>query len=476
MSDELSLIPSEPTGEMNDTLATLGAPLIGYLAHIGLPSESLLSPVDERRTVIEGLPRIVNRLSVYDRSQATYLSKLTVCVANGLFDGALTYLWDESVRALRNHVEEYDLHYFFEVMRTVSGRYRSLSDASDLPAIGDHDLLEGCRRIGLIDDVNFERLRNANYFRNHASAAHPTEHEISGAELLAHLDNCVRFAIHAKPDKIAISIHQLLLNLREQEFEEDDASAISEKLCEMPSARVDTLLQTVFGIYCDPDSPNPVLRNIDWIGEAVWNNSSTEMRNRIGARYGRYRVNGDVQRRAKADEFFDLVGGHAYKDEDSIAASLLDLAGDLRTAHFGENNFYNERGPARELRDKLPDSGIPDAARKEVVKSVSLSFCGNGRGYYEGVDTAAIPYLNEIISSFGSDEMKEFVLLFTDPEFRVEVSTGVPRRRAKTLAETLTKSTKNRKLRDALGIICKFKGDFRSLKNAADYKKAVASL
>lgn len=113
----------------------------------------------------------------------------------GLFDGALTFLWDKTIKALGRLIVSFDLQYFYNVAESISPKYKNLHSSEDIEAISAHDLLEICRRIGLLNDVNFERLRQVNYLRNHASSAHPNENDISGIEMLSLLETCLKYAI-----------------------------------------------------------------------------------------------------------------------------------------------------------------------------------------------------------------------------------------------------------------------------------------
>jgi hypothetical protein len=112
------------------------------LRNIGLPTENILSPVEERKKVIDQLESVLGILPVEDRQKAYYLTKFTVAVAVGLFDGALNYLWDETIGALRRLVNKIDLGYFFAVAATINSRNKNFTTADDLDQVADHDLLE----------------------------------------------------------------------------------------------------------------------------------------------------------------------------------------------------------------------------------------------------------------------------------------------------------------------------------------------
>ena len=189
MSDESSEIVLIPIGnspsQLDTSIGAFSQPLSNLLQHIGLPTENILSPVQERRKVIYALESTLEILPIDQRIKSDYLSKFTVSIAVGLFDGALTFLWDETINALGRLIDSFDLQYFYNVAESMSSRYKNLHSLEDLEAISAHDLLEICRRIGLINDVNFTRLNQVNYLRNHASSAHPNSNDVSGIEMLS---------------------------------------------------------------------------------------------------------------------------------------------------------------------------------------------------------------------------------------------------------------------------------------------------
>ena len=140
---QIILIPSNNSPQRIETsIAAFNQPLANLLTHIGLPTENILSPIEERRKVIFALESTIEILPLEDRKKSTYLSKFTVAVSVGLFDGALNFLWDETVKALRRLASNFDLEYFLVVAKTVNNKYKNLNTPIDLEAIGDHDLLE----------------------------------------------------------------------------------------------------------------------------------------------------------------------------------------------------------------------------------------------------------------------------------------------------------------------------------------------
>lgn len=456
-TNEINLIPSQNTPTKIETsISAFNQPLANLLQHIGLPTENILSPITERRKVIYALESTLEILPMEERVKATYLSKFTVAVTVGLFDGALNFLWDETIKALRRLIISFDLQYFYNVAETISPRYRNLITEEDLEVISEHDLLEISRRIGLVNDVNFKRLEHVNYLRNHASAAHPNEIDISGIEMLSMLEHCLKYVITAKPDHSVIKIKQLLENIRKNEIPEEDFSIIGSDFSKQPQERIDDFLLSIFGIYCDPRQDQHVKTNIENLIPYVWNCALEDTKYQIGAKFGLYRKNGDINRKNSTQKMLEIVNGLKYRDEDSLAAELLERLQNLRTVHFDWNNFYNEYPHAKSIDESTPKTGIPASIRKMFVKVICICYCGNGKGYREGVDERALPYYNKYIEIFKIEEIQEYLRLFNDYEFVSDMHTTKADKRMRKLASSLKSKTKGVHINKLLDLIINF--------------------
>jgi hypothetical protein len=457
MDNEIQLIPGNNTPEQVDTsIRAFNQPLANLLSHIGLPVDNVLNPIEERRKVIFALGSVLEILPYEDRAKAVYLSKFTVAVAAGLFDGALNFLWDETVKAIRRLVISYDLQYFFNVAETISGRYKNLVKEEDLEAIQEFDLLEITRRIGLINDLNHKRLEHVNYLRNHASAAHPNEHEISGIEMVSLLENCLRYAIIAKPDHSVIQLQQLFENIRKEIIPDEDVPVINEDLRKQSVERIDDFIQSLFGIYIDPRQNQNTKTNIEKLAPNLWSLCSEDTKFRIGSKFGLYRKNAESDKKNAAQKFLEIVDGLKYKDEDSLAAELIEKLQDLRTAHFSWYNFYNEYPHAKSISQSLPNGAIPQAAKKLFVKMICLCFVGNGKGYKQGVDERAEQYYIEFIQKFTVVEIKEFLDLLGDSEFVTDLDKTKPDERIRALAQFFKKLTTDIHINAVLDLIISF--------------------
>jgi hypothetical protein len=454
MSDEKGTLIKAGSTELSQPIDDLHQQLEGYLSHIGLPVNNVVVPISERKKVISSLEDALAIIPADDRIKSHYLSKYTVAIAVGLFDGALNYLWDETVRAFRRLIIAFDLQYFYSIAEKISSRYKNLSKEEDIDQVNEHDLLEACRRIGLLSDVNYQRLEHVNYMRNHASAAHPNDNDIDGHEMLGWLSVCLKHAITASPDHSLISVKQLLNNIRTEVIPASDYAIIGIDFIKQPTERIDDFLWSVFGLYTADKTTSETKQNIAGIAPYIWNAATEDRKYEIGAKFGVFRKNGEVARKNACQEFLQHVNGLKYKDEDSLAGEIIEKLENLNRAHFGANNFYNEYPHAKALDDSLPPNGIiPRASRTMWVKVISICFVGNGHGYREGVDESALPYYKKHINNFTESEIVEFIRLFGDPEFSSPLARSKPDNRVRQQATLLKSKTSNAHIVKSLDLI-----------------------
>jgi hypothetical protein len=360
------------TSDLETSIQGISKPLAGFLNGLGLPTERVLVDFAERRFVLQSLQQTLEVLPYDERAKAYYLSKFSVSIAVGLFDAALNFLWDETILALRRLAASIDLSYFFDTAEKREAYRAKLQTAEDLASLDDLTLIDACARVELLSDVNRERLRHVNYMRNHPSAAHPNQSDLTGQEITAWLSNCLRYAITAKPDHAVIVTKQLLTNIRSTLIPASDIPVIAADFNNFTSERIDDLLWTLFGLYVDPSQKTETRTNIANLAPYVWELASEDRKFQVGARHEHFIKQADQQRKIFADEFLVRVNGQQYRSEDVLAGELLDKLRGLLAAHNGINNFYNEWPHAASLEASLPVSGIiPTAARVEWVKVIT---------------------------------------------------------------------------------------------------------
>lgn len=451
---EVELLKAPALMPASTTITSFQSPLVAYLDDLSLPIDGVVRPIDDIRSVVDSLKDALSVLPLEERQRSLYLTKFAIAASVGLFDGALNYLWNETIRSLRGHVLKFDLYYFFSVVSKVQGRYKSLNPEEDLSEIGDADLLEASRRIGIISDIVYKQLHLINYMRNHASAAHPNDQEIDPYSLLGWLRTCLRSVITVTPEPSVVVVKSLLDSVREKEIPKVDIPFLGEEVARLNNEQIDDLLLTFFGMYVDSRRTALAKENILQLAPYVWHASSEDRRHEIGARFGGFRRSGELDKRAAAQEFIASVQGEGYKDEDSLAAELLDKLEALKRAHNSPGNFYNEYPHAKALGESLPTSGsVPRSARPSWVKVITLCYIGNGMGYREGVDESAEPYYKEYIEKFSEAEIIEFVKLLSDADLTSVLLMSKADRRLRMTSRLLIDKASNVHLKRILQMI-----------------------
>ncbi|MCV9949234.1 hypothetical protein [Paenibacillus polymyxa] len=467
--DQLISLTQSKT-QIVETMSDFNQPLTEYLERLGLPVEGVLTPVNERKKIINALGEALECLSMEEKQKSVYLTRFTASIIAGLFDGAITYLWNETIISLRKLVIGFDLEHFYKIAESLSSRYKGLQDEEDISNISEYDLLTVCNRMELISDHVFEVFKFINYMRNHSSSAHPNENTIKAYDILSWLENCIAYAINAKPNHSSLKVKQLLHNLRNGEIPNGDINLIGGNIVKLPQQMVDDLLWTIFGLYTDEKTKMNTVENIEKIAEFVWDASTDKKKYELGEKFGHFRVNGLVIRREKAENFLTKVKGLSFRDEDSVAYDIRDTLNSLKSAHFGHNNFYNEWAWAQMLEERIPENGIvPDSVIRDWVKVIAICYSGNGLGYRDGVDEAAVRYYDKFIDSFRDREITVLVSMMNDNEMLYDTDRSTPKRRFQRMCIKLKEKTDNLTLQKCLDYIIKFPASLNKIYNASEY-------
>jgi hypothetical protein len=420
------------------------------LATVGLPSDQVFVEVGERHAMLSNVSGVLAGLPSDVLGRSYYISKMIAATSVGLFDAALNYLWDELINELRRRVTGFDLKYFYDIAAGSTDLRKHLRDEDDLPRIDDSSLLRAAKEIGLLTDVGFQRLDHIRFMRNHASAAHPNQVTLSGLDLANWLQICIREVITTPPDTVTANTGRLLANIKTDRLDSNavrDAAAFFDQL---PRDRVDTLANGLFGLYSDPDRTPVVADNVRTLWPKLWTFVSEATRKSYGLRHARARASAETNLATAARELLDLVDGAAYLTEEVRAVEMDEALDNLRAAHNGMNNFYNEAAPARRLDSLVGEQGnIPELVRSKYVTLLVEVFLGNGYG----VPWAAVPIYRSMLERLDSELAGQTLRAFLD----VGIASLLWNRTARTqwselldIAEPKLVSTTDRELLEAI--------------------------
>jgi hypothetical protein len=383
--------------------------------------------------VFQNSLKALSRLPEHKRETSIYISKFLAATASGLFDAALNYLWDETILELRNRVLQYDLSYFYD-QAIHAERRKQFKDESDLVKVSNSELIDGARKIEIISDVGYKHLDYINFMRNWASAAHPNQTEITGLQLIAMLETCIREVISLPPSLVAVRIKELLENIKENELSEEDAKSIGPFFLELSQEQAGSLLSGFFGIYCDPDTTSRTRDNIHLLLPQLWGAVTEETKYKIGMKYANYKVNNYKKEASYAHKFLDLAGGLAYIPEQLKIVEIDTAMNNLLQAHRGSDNFYHEPPFARVLQDLISQTGsVPRQIRNDYVFSLVEVFITNGYG----VAWNAEPIYIDLIKRFDSTQAIVAILSFSQNRIASKLQLELCEKKFKVLLQIL---------------------------------------
>lgn len=441
--------------------------LSDFLSFLKLPSEKILVDYKERKKVIINIPDIVGNIDECIRENSYYISKFIAASGAGLFDAALNYIWDETITSLRKKIGLFDLEYFKSTLP--EDKKKKVNTIDDLKHIDDNDVVSGCSDIGILSEIGYKHINYIRDMRNWVSAAHPNQVELTGLNICAWLEICIREVIGKEPSKPAIQTQQLLTNLRNNVYTKNDVGAIKQALLTTPTEFIISLFTTLFGMFCDPKGKVEVKNNIRLIAKDIWTLLPEQNRKETGIKYAQWSVNGDLPRKTAAREFLEAVEGLSYLTEDVVSVELTDALRLLHNTHNSFYNFYNEPPFARLIKKYIPDNGaVPDAVRRNYVRTLLLCKMGN----CFGVSVLAEPVYDELISKFTDKEITETLFLFRDLFVIAELSYEKCQINMRSILELLKTHTSNSRLLQLIDyILSKNNKQFESIAQTADYKR-----
>lgn len=403
--------------ESSNTSVATTTSFQSYLKELGLPYESILATDSEREIMALNLPFTISKISEDHKKDANYLSKFVASSAIGLYDASLNYLWNEVVVSLRDKVNLYGLDLFFDA--AVGGDVReTYSTYEHLSSIKDVVLIDSCKKLELISDILHEKLKHILFMRNHIGASHPNDETISTHELLGWLEICVNQVITDRPSEAAIYIQQLVINIKKEDLNINEANLeqIKETLKQQNRMISGNLLVTLFGIFTKQNTSPKVRENILKLAPIVWNYSPDSKKYEIGLKIDKFTLNLDEKSADLAISFLMKCDGINYKSDGTKARELDVLLDRLIAVHNQRDNYHHEVPVIKEIKSYIKEeSDILPNIEDKLIENILICRVGNGNWYQDGVSPLAKPYYDNLISLFNSQQINKLLKVIISP-------------------------------------------------------------
>jgi len=413
MNDQPKTTDLAPSVNYSSQIKQFEDGLLSFIEQYGLPTEQVVVQINERFRVFSNVEGAIERIDFEQRQRSIYISKFIRTAASGLFDAALSYLWDETIYELRRRVAQYDLAYFYDAaVGSSSHKRRKLNTEDDLVRIDDSELIKGAHEIGLISDLGFKHLDYVRYMRNWASAAHPNQNEITGLQLISMLETCVIEVITLPLSNVVADIKQLLANIKTNKISETEAKQVSIFFANLPRERINPLAEGFFGIYTQPDTTSQTRQNVRLLVPDLWKPLDEHTRQQFGIKYARFIANNDQGKQKLSREFLETVSGLSYIPDGIRTAEIQTAIENLLATHRATfNNFYNEPPFARQLQRLVGETGkVPPEINNEYVLCIVEVFLTNGNGVAWNAEST----YRSLLDQFDADQALIAILSFNN--------------------------------------------------------------
>jgi hypothetical protein len=444
-----NIAPKKPN-ELIDPQAQL---LVDFLKGMGLPADNIIASQEERRVIGDNLEPLIRSLTPEVKKDARYLSKFVIGAGFGLFDYSLNAVWNEVVISLRQKAAVYGLDIFFDSAVGGSKAREHYKTEEDLASLKDSVLLDTCRKLELISDTTYKKLKHILDMRNDIGISHPTNYAINAYELLGWLKTCVSEVLNDNPTEAALQVQAFIKNLREASDPLDNTKvqAVAKRFQELPSHLCGSLLRTIFGMYVAENTPPGVRRNVSLIAPALWSTCRDDAKYKLGVVLEGYNVNLYKAKHALGEEFFTIVGGNAFRSPSERVIIVDELITELKDKHNGWDNFHHEPPTAAQLYSYVPDQqSIFDNLAQRLFKTVLMCRIGRGVSYREGVSPGARKYYDSILSLAGDKFAAHVMAALSDFEVNVKLSNALCRTHAKSALTIVKSGVVNQRLQECL--------------------------
>ena len=289
--------------------------------------------------------------------------------------------------------------------------------------------------------------------RNDIGISHPTNYSINAFELMGWLQTCVEDVLNDQPTEAAIKVQAFIKNLKARTDPLDAVTqqTIEQRIGELPTHLCGNILRTVFGIFVAPDTDTTVRKNIALLAPKIWESCKDEQKYKLGIVLDSYRANLHQDKHTLGSQFFEVVGGNAFRSTSERSIIVNEIIIDLQAKHDGWDNFQHEGPVASHLASYIPDhASILENFAGPLFRTVLDCRIGRGLSYNNGVSPRGKEYYDKILEKAG-DKYAPWVLeILTQPVFQNLLQKSIARKQARLALERVRANVINARLLECL--------------------------
>ena len=451
--------------------------IIEFLEQVGLPSDNIIAEQSERHIIGQNLLPYLENLPAETKRDARYLSKFVVGAGVGLFDYSLNAIWNEVVIDLRKKAISYGLDIFFD--SAVGGRAREFYQTeNDLSSLKDAVLLDTCKKLELISETTYKKLKHILDMRNDIGASHPTNYTINAFELLGWLQTCIQDVLNDRPTEAAIRVQAFIQNLksRTEPIDANMQQTIISRLSELATHHLSSILRTTFGVFVTPDTDPQIRRNISLIAPAIWSGCTDQPKYKLGIILEGYNTNLHSEKYELGGQFFEVVNGNPYRSQNERVIIVDSMLDDLLEKHSGWDNFHHEAPVASSVSSYIQEHShiLPNYADK-LIRVTLICRIGRGVSFNNGVSPRGKAYYDYTLAMLGDRYAPHAMIALTHHEIQFQLAKSICRDQAVLALTTIKQGLVNQRLIECIDYLlerigstgkCVFDSDFKNLSAA----------
>lgn len=319
---------------------------------------------------IEGVVNVARQLKPSDMKQ------LINAYQAGNFQMLSTYVWSKTITALKTQLTKMGGSFIGEMLDRPD-----INDYSNLQqVITDFDAITLSESLGIISDKSAFRLKQSldllSFFNN--SEFEEAEEDFDKVDAFTVLRACVQSVLGQEKVELQLDFKKFRSALEEEILTMESPHLI--KLMQCPPFFKSATLKMLLSLIKTKTSAQLEngLANLNIILPAIWADLRQPEKWQVGRSYAELFTEGKTTATKGVRKALLKVKGFDFVPEDLRSTSFMRAAGEIISAHEGLNNFYNEPGAMRSLRDM--GSVIPMPALSICMTAILCIKLGNPYG------------------------------------------------------------------------------------------------
>ena len=348
--------------------------------------------------------------------------KRTLQIARKLFDAefypqSLLEMWNASSNNIKRRIEAYGVELFLSVVKDESGRKTYNPNGDTLNEkwenVDDFVLIQGAKKLGLINKKASKGLETVNWMRSHASSAHSNDEQVNSQEVIS-LAMLLEASLFSQPlPDPGHSVSGLFKPVKEIALSEEQITTLKDQIKSFNQQDLRTVYGFLLDMLCDGEEPS--LSNSKPLLLECWNHITEDVKKIAGFRYHTFKIDNDSDTssdkgaKTRLIEYLLRVDGIMYVPDGARAKIYRKLAEHLRDAKDTSYGWSKETTVSKTIQQFGPY--VPTIAFEEFYQEVLAVIFGN---YWGRSD--AHTNLEGFILNLNSDKLREIVRLCRENE------------------------------------------------------------